>query len=490
MNATRAPFAAAVLIGLVAGCAGERGAAGPAGIGSLSETVAVERLWEKAVWHERTIGDRHLTAEGLLAYQADATRPEGAGVRPTAYSDMAIWSGLYLAAEALRWAVTADPDARRRVERVVGGLSFLQDITRTPGLLARAVQPVSDPPDPLPDWRPGEGDDRNYRWLGNVSVDQVLGVVYGYGLAFDLDVESSTQRRAIARRVADIADHIAAHGMTIVDSTGRRVKHGDLSPGWASENLNALIALAVFKTAAHMSPEGPYQRIYRDLIDRHGYARRARAARDRWWESLTGVNHSDNNLAMLAYDVLLRYEEDASLREQYRSGLDRTWRVVRSEGNALFTYIARSGGVAVGGDSLRSALRSLLEFPLDQRDDKVINSTREDVCLSARRDRAGDLQACAPLSVSERPRGPFEWNENPYRLDRLGGGTQAYSGLGYLLAYWMGRQRDLIEAPCGKRQGVLEGQGRTICIRSLTPQQATGNALAMPFPPAAAQPAP
>lgn len=417
----------------------------------LSEPVEAERLWEKAVWHERTIGIRHLTAEGLLAYQADATRSADDGVRPTAYSDMAIWSGLYLAAEALRAAVTADPEARHRVERLVAGLSLLQDITRTPGLLARAVQPLVDPPDPLPDWRAGEGDYRGYRWLGNVSVDQVLGVVYGYGLAFDLD-EDPVRRRAIARRVTDIADHLAAHGMTIVDTTGKRVKHGDLSPGWTSENLNALIALALFKTAVHVSPEGPYQRIYRDLIDRHGYARRARAARDRWWEHLTGVNHSDNNLAMLAYDVLLRYEDDANLREQYRAGLERTWRVVRSERNALFTYIARSGGVAVGGDALASAQRTLLEFPLDQRDEPVVNSTREDVCLSPRRDRSGDLQACAPLPVSERPRGPFEWNENPYRLDRLGAGSQAYSGLGYVLAYWMGRQRGLIPAPAEPRE--------------------------------------
>jgi hypothetical protein len=437
------------LLVLFCGCAAERDLITPVfTTPSPTDPLVAQRLAEKAQWHDDRIGRRHLTDEGLLAYQADALRDEAAGVRPTAYADMAIWTGVYLGAEALRSAVTSDPEAARRVARVVDGLAFLQEITQTPGLLARAVQPVDHPPDPLPDWRAGMERYRDYRWLGNVSVDQVLGVVFGYGLAFDLAADQERRGR-IARRVSEIADHLHDHGMTIVDATGRRVKHGDLSPGFFSENLNALIALAIVKTAAHVSPDGPYQARYHDLIQRHGYDRRSAAARDRWWERLTGVNHSDNNLAMLAYDVLMRYEADERLRARYRTGLARTWRVTSREGNALFTYIAASGGVPVGADALADAQRALLDLPIDPRDVAVVNSTRADICIATRRDRTGDPQACAPLPIGERPAGPFEWNENPYRLDRPGVGRQAYTGLGYLLAYWVGRHRGFLSGPLG-----------------------------------------
>jgi len=445
------PFAAwllgAVVVAASSAClvaAPERGTPGPVPLEPLAREEA-QRLAEKAAWHEDRIGRRHLTAEGLFAYQADATRADF-DVVPTAYPDMAIWTGLYLAAEALRYGVTADRDAVARMDRAINGLTLLHHVTQTTGFLARAVQRVTDSPGPLSDWKQGIGPFRDYRWLGDTSVDQVLGVIYGYGWAFDV-TDDLARRQKIALEVTAIVDRIVGHGMQIVGGDGRRVKHGDLTSGLFSENLNALIALALVKTAARMAPEGPFRDVYRDLIERKAYARRAVAARDRWWESFTGVNHSDNNLAVLAYDVLLRYEHDPRLREQYDAGLRRTWRVASREGNALLTGIAVAHGVPVDQTAARAAIASLMDFPLEQRDMEVRNSRRPDVCVARRRDRTGDLQACVPLPVSERPRGPFEWNQNPYRLDGPGRGTQEYSGLGYLVAYWLGRRVELVGGP-------------------------------------------
>ena len=445
------PFAAWLLGAVVAAAssaclvaAPERGTPGPVPLEPLAREEA-QRLAEKAAWHEDRIGRRHVTAEGLFAYQADATRADF-DAAPTAYADMAIWTGLYLAAESLRYGVTVDPEAVDRMDHVINGLSLLHQVTRTPGFPARAVQRPTDPPEPSAHWKSGSGPFSQYRWLSDTSVDQVLGVVYGYGWAFDA-TDDQARRRRVAAEVTAIVDRIVGHGMRIVDGEGRRVKHWDLTSGFFTENLNALIALALVKTAAHVAPDGPYEGVYRDLVKRKGYDRRAVAARDRWWEYFTGRNHSDNNLAVLAYDVLLRYENDPVLRGRYHQGLRRTWGVTRHDGNALSTGIVVAHGVAVDPVAVRSAIGSLLDFPLEQRDVAVMNSSRPDVCVSPRRDRTGNLQACEPLPLSERPRGPFEWNQNPSRLDGPGRGTQEYSGLGYLVAYWMGRRVALIEAP-------------------------------------------
>lgn len=421
----------------------ERGTPGPVPLEHLPPEQA-RRLADKAVWHEDRIGRRHLTADGLFAYQVVTGEADGV-VRPTAYADMAIWTGLYLAAESLRHLATGDEDALRRMDRVIAGLSLLFQVTQTPGFPARAIQRVTDPPDPGTVWTAAGGRYRDYRWLGDTSVDQVLGIVYGYGWAFDA-TDNRARRDRIAKEVTAIVDRIVAHGMQIVGPDGRRVKHGDLTAGLFTENLNALIALALVKTAAHVAPDGGYETTYRDLI-RRGYARRAQAARDRWWERFTGVNHSDNNLAVLAYDVLLRYEDDPGLREPYRAGLRRTWNVARREGNALLTTVAASHAVPVDAMARRAAVEALVDFPLEQPGVTVMNSRRLDVCLSPRRDRTGEIQACEPLPISERPRGPFEWNQNPYRLDSTGDGSQEYSGLGYLVAYWLGRHVKWIDPP-------------------------------------------
>jgi hypothetical protein len=121
--------------------------------------------------------------------------------------------------------------------------------------------------------------------------------------------------------------------------------------------------------------------------------------------------------------------------------------VASREGNALLTVVAAAHGVPVDATARRAAIDALLQFPLEQPGVTRMNSSRADVCVSPRRDRTGDLQACEPLPMSERPRGPFEWNQNPYRLDSTGDGSQEYSGLGYLVAYWLGRQVEWIEAP-------------------------------------------
>lgn len=404
-----------------------------------------QALADKAAWHEDRITRRHLTPDGLLAYQADSSRADF-DVSPTGYPDMAIWSGLYLAAESMRYAVTADPAGLERIDQLIGGLSLLHHVTQAPGFVARAVRRETDPPGRSEYWKNGTGAFSRYQWLADTSVDQFLGVMYGYGWAFDA-TDDPARRDRISREVSAIVDRIVANGMQIKDGDGRRVKHGDLTAGLFAENLNSLIALALVKTAAHVAPDGGYEAVYRDLADRRGYAKDAEAARDRWWEVFTGVNHSDNNLAILAYDALLRYEDDAALRNRYLAGLRRTWNVSKREGNALTTWVAAAHGVPIGRTGERLAIASLMDFPLEQRNVETMNSRRPDVCVSPRPDRTGDPQACEPLPISERPRGPFEWNQNPYRLDRKGGGQHEYSGLGYLTAYWLGRRVGAISAP-------------------------------------------
>lgn len=395
----------------------------------------------KVIGHEEQIGERHLTPEGLIWYEAREEEPPIIG-----FSDVAIWTGCYVAAEALRWAETKDPEARERLVSSLGGLHHLQHVTGKKGLLARSFRRGTGPsPEEGREWHQGTGDYKEYRWLGDVSVDQVDGVFFGYALAFDL-LEDSSIRHHVAEDVAPIADHILENRMKIIDLDGQPTRHGDLGSGPFSEDLNALIALMVIKVAHHITKEPRFHQAYQDLIKKKGYHYRAAAARDKWWEYLLGINHSDNNLAFLAFYTLIRLEEDPSLLKIYKAGLRRAWKVVRYEGNPLFTFVYHSllQGDQVDQIALDRALETLYYFPAEKRNILKKNSLRPEICRSFWKDRHGDPQACIPLPIQDRPSDSFEWKANPYRLDSGGDGKIFYAGVDYLLPYWMGRYHHLL----------------------------------------------
>jgi hypothetical protein len=403
-------------------------------------------LLEKAIQLETLVQKRHLTSDGLLAYGVSLASPASEEVTGMAFSDMTIWSGCYVAAQAFRYAVTGDPAAELQVHRSIEGLHLLQEVTGKPGLLARGIKRWDERnPEVGPEWHRGSGRFSDYQWLGDVSADQMDGVIFGYTVAFDL-MDDPSLKQSIAIHVKAIADHLIDHGMTIQDLDGQRTKHGDLTAGLFSEPLNALIALGVVKSAYHTTKDEKYQQQYLDLVHLQGYHKRAVKARDPWWEVFTGVNHSDNNLAFLAYYTLLRYENDPVLMDYYLKSLNRAWHVVRNEGNPLFTFIYYALALPQKRDqqTLAQAVETLRLFPVERRNYRVVNGTKDDTCVSFWKDRFGRAQACDPVPMDRRPADVFEWKENPYRLDGGGEGNLEFSGVDYLLPYWMGRYHGFI----------------------------------------------
>jgi hypothetical protein len=392
-------------------------------------------LLEKALEHERQMGTHHLSREGLVIYRV---REEGP---PTlSLADAAIWTGCYVAAEAFRWKVTGEPEARQRLLASLNALYLLHRVTGKRGLLARAFRRASSrTQEERGRWRQGKKSYQEYRWMGDVSVDQIDGVFFGYAVAFDL-LDEPTVHIETAETVAAVADHLLDHRMQIIDLDGERTKHGDLGDGFFSEDLNALIALMIMKVAHHVTADPRFGAAYRRLITRRGYHLRAVAARDKWWEYLFGTNHSDNNLAFLAFYPLLRLEQDPALRRIYRRGLRRAWEVVRSEANPLFTFTYQAFQKDRREEkAMARAVETLYHFPSEKRNRRVDQSRRREICRSFWKDRLGRPQSCTPLPIQDRPADSFEWKENPYRLKGGGDGLTRFAGVDYLLPYWMGR---------------------------------------------------
>lgn len=117
--------------------------------------------------------------------------------------DCALWSGTYLAAEALRLMATGAPDAEDNVQKMVERMHRLFEINGHPGYLSRFAAPLDQskykalykPADPGHHTVKYAGKD--YFWAGSTSRDQYQGAILGYALAYE--ATSSAKHKQIIR---------------------------------------------------------------------------------------------------------------------------------------------------------------------------------------------------------------------------------------------------------------------------------------------------
>ena len=123
--------------------------------------------------------------------------------------DSAIWTGTYLAAEALRLKATGAADARQNVVEVVNTLHLWFNVSGDPGMLARFVAPSNvTPPATLQGLNCAEADSHcgvtyegtQYDYVGHISRDQYQGVMLGYALAYEALGESDEDTRELIRQ--------------------------------------------------------------------------------------------------------------------------------------------------------------------------------------------------------------------------------------------------------------------------------------------------
>lgn len=397
-------------------------------------------LAEKSKSFVERIRARHvrwgMTSDSMLQTPGDLT------TNKTVSSDNdGLWTQMYIAAEAFRYAVTKESDARANAKQGVEAMLRLEEITGISGFPARSFIKVGE------DIQPKDGEwhdtpDGKWRWKGDTSSDEIVGHYFGFAIYYDL-VADEAEKQKIRGVITRITDHILNHGYHLVDVDGKPTRWGWWAPDeiWEDPDetgLRALHLLAHLKTAYHITGNARYQQAYEELIKKHRYHLLTRNQKINY---PTHINHSDDELAFLSYYPLLSYEKDAKLREVYLDSLERAWQVERPERNPLWNFIYAAGSGAKVFDR-EDSIRTLREIPMDQIEWTVTNSHRLDVPIDPLSDRFNRKQALIVLPYDELPMS--KWNGNPYRLDGGNGGRSEDDGGYFLLPYWMGRYHKLI----------------------------------------------
>ena len=415
--------------------------------------AAQDPLEAKARHFRQAIVERHLSPEGLLLYRInlETIGDDLITGRYPHLADTPTFTG-QLAATACTRANVAEgserQEALRDASQALDGLAFLMDVTGIRGLLARGVRR-----DEVPDlsalrgkWFRGAQGFSAYSWRGNVSMDQ-----YANGLLPAVATCHNHFPERSRRLVADVASHVLAHDMHLVDPDGEPTRYGDLSrtAGAGFNSIALLTGYAVFALAAALDPD-PRWAQQRDLLrDRDRVVARARDTNLR----ILGItNYSNDLMAWNLYRVLLplaRSTGDPALAD-LRHGMFRTWHRVKTDGNAYFTLVlCQIEPGACERPALTSAREVLERFPLD----KSMRQLRPELAQLPRRwlpGRKRRPQAREQVPIELRPPSSFEWKSSPYRLDASVMPGWSYTGLDFLAAYWLYRTLDPFIGPPAK----------------------------------------
>jgi hypothetical protein len=435
----------------------------PAGIAKLARREMT--LDKKMAQIDEQLQQHHVRL-GLVGSieLVDPSKPSAGWWQPSSDND-GLWTSLYVAAEAFRYGTTADPAAKKNAAASLKALMLLEEITGIPGFCARSFYPADAPFKPAErhggEWHLSK--DGNWWWKGDTSSDELDGHYFAYALYYDIAADEA-ERKQIAALVARITDHIIDHGYYYVGPSGNPTTWGVWAPErlnqdlkwFGDRGLNSLEILSHLKVAEHVTGDPKYTRAAKELVEKHSYAINTVDQKQVWPSE--AVNHSDDELAFLAYYPLLWYERDPELRRIYLASLERSWQIERPEQSPFFNFIyaaCRQAGfvedaskrpdkphLAPADYDRDICVEWFREVPSDLYEWSVVNSNRQDLGEVAT-NRFQQRRSHFVLPIAERR--VMRWNGDPYELDGGSDGRSRDDGTFILLPYWMGRYHRFID---------------------------------------------
>ena len=365
---------------------------------------------------------RHLPFGAVLdPFYASATSDQITGY--TRCGDSALWTGHYLAAEAYRYRVTGSAEALSNARKATEALKGLIDVTGT-NLLARCRIAIGSPfAAGIHSEEAANGVYTNtaagWTWIGNTSRDQYCGVIFGFGVAYEMIPEPAVQ--------ATIRDAVTRMVMFLLDNNWST----PMPDGRAGTTflLRPDEQLAILQVARLVNP-AQFTAVYETQRGRLAGSVSTPVA----FDSLSTSSYFKFNLIFITFFHLIKHEDSAT-----RGTYERAYSIARNytfaHQNPFFNMI----DAALFGRDVRRDTETLelLELWLSRpRRDQFVD-------LRGKVPTCGD-QACQPIPVDQRTPTDFLWQRSPFQLFGGGTGTIGNAGIDYILPYWMARSYGLL----------------------------------------------
>ncbi len=432
-------------------------------------------LAAKAAAFDQVASQRHLGPDGLLR-NVYLTADLSSVQEYQHVENVILWSGMYLASQAFRYAVTGEAEAQDNARRVLVGLTDLTRITGVSGLYGRSL----DRPDVTYNFD-GRGTEswtestapgyEGWAFRNDVSKDGYAGLMFGYAAALE-HFDDPALLEQIRARLREVADHIVGNGLQIVDTDGLVTEHGALYHTAFDDfpGFNAMLASSWVKIAAVDLQDQALDDFYYGCLmeTRDGVTCPDIEVMDfgTYIESMEKFlylfqpdckqNYDNFDMCYQAMYPLLRREVDPDLRARLIDVVetnmfhteDARYQSMAEIGWAFFTYAyVASTGVGSGDDpvidhAVELAACNLHAFPDEKVERPIPAGTQPEVC----RTRLDEPAAAEPIPLAERRWDNYLWRLDPFKImeGHPGDPRQIYSPEDYLVAYWLGRLHGIL----------------------------------------------
>lgn len=404
---------------------------------------ATTTLLEKAQSIERRVNERHRRF-GLVASCVldNALTPTSHQIHDN--DNDGLWTAYHVAAMSLCYGVTAEPAAKASARESMHALYMLQNVSGTPGLVARSVVTVEEGQKKDKQWRPAP--DGKFYWKSDTSSDEIDGHYLAFYTYWEhIARHDADERDLCIRQVRALTDYIVDNNYQLIDWTGKRTRWGFWNPENLNDNpihyiengLNSLQILSFLNTAEYITGDAKYRRHFEHLVTEHGYLNNVLLEKKVFPDE---NNHSDDQLGYVAWYPILQTEKDPGVRAALHRAVRRHYKIVKPEKPSFYAFVTAT--IDPHYVDLHAAVENLQEIPEDRHDWLMDNSQRDDLVFNPTVDRFGKRQLLLVPPADERD---FDkWNRNPYLPVEGGDGRTEDDGAAYLLPYWMGRYHGFI----------------------------------------------
>ncbi|MFZ1291020.1 MAG: two-component regulator propeller domain-containing protein [Melioribacteraceae bacterium] len=323
-------------------------------------------LEDKADYFTSQVEERH-NRNGFIAQNKLTERYDINSWKYDISDNDGMYTAMYGAAQAFRYAVTKSKEAKKLAKRSFEACKWLVDITHEEGFPARVIIPIDwyepvndqynyeyntkkqqeDPfwKDILP--RFPKSKDGKYLWKCDTSSDELAGHYFFYGIYYDLVAETEAEKEPVREVVTAITDHLIRHGFKLQDHDGKPTRWANFSPeffnsiwGWDQRGLNSMMMLSFLNVANYITGDSKYLETAKMLREKHHY--HINAMQSKMFFPPEDVVPWDNNLCLMSFYGLLNYENDPELILMYRESLENSWMHVSKQKSAFWNTLYAS----------------------------------------------------------------------------------------------------------------------------------------------------
>jgi hypothetical protein len=404
--------------------------------------------------------DKHWRMDGFVADGANYADPWDLGAAPALgdFDNDGLWTQMNVVAWCMAYATTGDEKFYAKARKALDVMMLEIDVPavsfeaagRDRGFITRSLVrsdegALFESKKPEPNWHLEEHDGKTYYWKDDTSSDEYTGHFFGFPVFYDLCAKGEAERAAIRERIDRVMRYVVDNGLVLIDLDGEATTHGHWEAlqhavgggGW----LNSIEILGFLLATWHITRDDFFYDEYERLLVAEEYQTMIPVVESTFTVTNRRIaNHSDHELASLAYFTLLRYEPSPERRALWLESIREFFEWERPERNPLEIAVMAS---ALGDAEVELAAQTLREMPVDWREWLYDNEHREDVELDPEKDRHDQLQFKTVLPYDEIR--TMKWNGNPYVVKGGGSGNAVQAPWPWLLPYWMLRYYGAIQ---------------------------------------------